>query len=68
MSDLVEAMEDAGLSRDQADCVGDGFEDANFSQDELNEIRDAETPEDYEARLGPQFEFARREMDRAGFR
>jgi hypothetical protein len=54
VSDLVEAMEDADLTREQADCIGDGFEAANFTQDELNEIRDAETPEDYPGDTGDQ--------------
>jgi hypothetical protein len=36
-SDVVSAMTDAGLSDEQAECIGDGFDDA-FTQDELNEI------------------------------
>ena len=47
VSDLVDAMEDAGLSSSQARCVGNGFEDADFSQDTLNKIAEAETPDDY---------------------
>ena len=47
VSDLVDAMQDAGLDRAQARCVGNGFEDADFSQDTLNKIAEAETPDDY---------------------
>jgi hypothetical protein len=47
VSDVVEAMEDAGLNRSEADCVGDGFEAADFTQEDLNDIAAAETPEDY---------------------
>ena len=54
VSDLVDAMEDAGLSRSQADCVGDGFEDADFSQEQLNDIAKAEKPEDYPGDTGDQ--------------
>jgi hypothetical protein len=54
VSDLVDAMEDAGLSRSQARCVGNGFEDADFSQDTLNKIAEAETPDDYPGQTGDQ--------------
>jgi hypothetical protein len=54
VSDLVDAMEDAGLSRSQARCVGDGFDDANFSQEQLNDIAAAEKPEDYPGDTGDQ--------------
>jgi hypothetical protein len=53
VSDLVEALEDADLDSDQARCVGNRFED-EFSQEQLNEIRDAETPEDYPGDTGDQ--------------
>jgi hypothetical protein len=56
VSDLVEAMEDADLTAAQADCVGDGFESADFTQDELNEIAEAETPEDYPGDTGEQID------------
>jgi hypothetical protein len=49
-------MEDAGLNRSQADCVGDGFEGADFTQDQLNDIASAETPEDYPGDTGEQIE------------
>jgi hypothetical protein len=54
VNDVVEAMEDAGLSQSEADCVGDGFEAADFTQDDLNEIAEAETPEDYPGDTGDQ--------------
>ena len=54
VSDLVEAMEDAGLNRSEAECVGDGFEGADFSQEQLNDIAEAETPEDYPGDTGDQ--------------
>lgn len=44
--DVVDAMTDAGVDPDPAECIGDRFED-EFNQDQLNEIGAAETPEDY---------------------
>jgi len=41
--DVVNAMRDAGLSQEQANCIGDGFED-EFSQSQLNEIASADEP------------------------
>jgi hypothetical protein len=47
LDDVTEALEDTdALSSDQIRCVRGGFEDANFSQDELNDIGDAETLDD----------------------
>jgi hypothetical protein len=54
VSDLVDAMEDAGLNSGQARCVGNGFDDANFSQEQLNDIAAAEKPEDYPGDTGDQ--------------
>ena len=46
-SDVVDAMTDAGLDQDQADCVGDGFEDEfGNDQDLFNEVASASNPED----------------------
>jgi hypothetical protein len=47
IDDVVEAMEDAGLGPEQARCVGDGFEDADFSQETLGDIAEADTSEDF---------------------
>ncbi|HET6662750.1 MAG TPA: hypothetical protein VFG94_00760 [Acidimicrobiales bacterium] len=44
--DVVDAMTDAGLDQDQADCMGKGFEDA-FDQNELNDIAAADDPKDW---------------------
>ena len=47
IDDVREALEDTeGLSREQVDACVEGFEDADFSQDELNDIADAETLSD----------------------
>jgi hypothetical protein len=54
VSDLVDAMEDADLTAAQARCIGEGFDDANFSQDQLNDIAAAETPDDYPGNTGDQ--------------
>jgi hypothetical protein len=46
-SDVVDAMTDAGLDPDQAECVGDGFEDEfGNDQDLFNEVAAASEPED----------------------
>jgi hypothetical protein len=47
-SDVVDAMTDAGLSREEAACVGDAFED-EFNQDQLNDLGAASSPEDFPA-------------------
>lgn len=44
--DVVDAMTDAGLGQDKADCIGRQFDD-EFDQDQLNEIGAADEPEDY---------------------
>ena len=46
-SDVVDAMTDAGLDQDQAECVGDGFEDEfGNDQDLFNEVASASDVED----------------------
>jgi hypothetical protein len=46
-SDVVDAMTDSGLDQDQADCVGDGFEDEfGNDQDLFNDVASASDPED----------------------
>ena len=46
-SDVVDAMTDAGLDQEQADCVGDGFEDEfGNDQDLFNDVASASDPED----------------------
>ncbi|HEX8803862.1 MAG TPA: hypothetical protein VF743_06705 [Acidimicrobiales bacterium] len=45
-SDVVDAMKDAGLTDEQAECVGDRFEE-EFDQDTLNELGGANDPEDF---------------------
>lgn len=46
-SDVVNAMRDAGLGPEQAECVGAGFEDAFGDDQELfNEVAGAADPED----------------------
>jgi hypothetical protein len=45
-SDVVDAMTDAGLTDEQADCIGDGF-DAEFDQDTLNDLASASEPADF---------------------
>jgi len=46
-SDVVNAMRDAGLEPDEAECVGAGFEDAFGDDQELfNEVAGAAEPED----------------------
>jgi|SRR5215207_10165000 len=58
-SDVVSAMEDTGLTEDQAECVADHFaggEDADgnrikaeFSQEELNDLGSADKFKDFSA-------------------
>ena len=46
-SDVVNAMKDAGLTQSQANCVGDGLEDAFGSDQKLfNQVAAATKPED----------------------
>jgi hypothetical protein len=47
-SDVVDAMLDAGLDETQADCVGDGFEEA-FGNDQklFNEVAAAANTDDF---------------------
>jgi len=47
-SDVVDAMTDAGLSPEEAACVGDAFED-EFNQNQLNDLAAASSPEDFPA-------------------
>jgi hypothetical protein len=44
--DVVEALTDAEIPQDQADCVGQGFE-AEFSQGQLNDLASASNPDEY---------------------
>jgi hypothetical protein len=44
--DVVEALVDADISQDEADCVGDGF-DAEFDQGTMNDLASASTPDDF---------------------
>lgn len=49
-ADVVDALEEADASRDQADCVADGLTDQDsenvLSQDELNDLADANDLDD----------------------
>jgi hypothetical protein len=45
-SEVVDAMTDAGLSEEQAECVGDRFE-AEFDQEQMNELGGADQPDQY---------------------
>lgn len=46
-SDVVDAMVDAGLDQDQADCVGDAFEDEfGNEQDLFNDVASASNVDD----------------------
>jgi hypothetical protein len=47
-SDVVNAMEDAGLDEDEATCIGEGF-DAEFGDDQdlFNDLAAADDPEDF---------------------
>jgi hypothetical protein len=44
--DVADAMTDAGLDEDQADCMGQEFERA-FDQDQMNDLAAADDPEDF---------------------
>jgi hypothetical protein len=47
-SDVVDAMTDAGLSDDQAECVGDGIDEAfGNNQDVYNDLAAASDPEEF---------------------
>jgi hypothetical protein len=50
--DVVDAMSDAGLDRDQADCMGREFEDA-FDQDQMNDLAAADNPDDFPSGTKP---------------
>lgn len=43
--DVVEAMEDAGLDTEQADCIGDGLDD-ELNDDQLNDVSEASDLDD----------------------
>lgn len=46
-SDVVDAMLDAGLSQDEADCIGNGIDDAfGNDQDLYNDVAAASDPEE----------------------
>jgi hypothetical protein len=55
-SDVVSAVEEATnddeLSTDQAECIGDGFEQ-EFTQDQLNDLASADDPADFPGDTGP---------------
>jgi hypothetical protein len=53
-ADVVDAMTDAGVPQDMANCIGDGVEAADFSQDELNDLaaEDSGNPEDWPSGTG----------------
>ena len=44
--DVVEALTDADIPQDQAECVGEGFE-AEFDQGTLNDLASASNPDEY---------------------
>jgi hypothetical protein len=47
-SDIVDAMSDAGLSDEQANCVGDGFEEAfGDDQDLFNDVAAASDTDEF---------------------
>jgi hypothetical protein len=50
--DVVDAMTDAGLDREQADCMGREFEDA-FDQDQMNDLASADNPDDFPSGTKP---------------
>lgn len=53
--DVRDALEETeGLSRDQVRTCTNDFEDADFSQDELNDIANADTLDDLPNDLGEQ--------------
>lgn len=45
--DVVDAMEDAGLPRGQAECVGERFVEEFDDQDTLNDLASADDPQDF---------------------
>jgi hypothetical protein len=47
--DVINAVEEADGSRDVAECIAEGFfdEQAGFSQDEINDLANADTPDDF---------------------
>jgi len=50
--DVVDAMSDAGLDRDQAECMGQQFENA-FDQDQMNDLGAADNPDDFPSGTKP---------------
>jgi hypothetical protein len=50
--DVVDAMSDAGLDSDQADCMGQEFEQA-FDQDQLNDLAAADNSDDFPSGTKP---------------
>jgi hypothetical protein len=48
-SDVVSAMEDTGLTEEQADCIGDGIFDEGFTQEQLNDLGSADNVDDFPA-------------------
>ena len=50
--DVVDAMSDAGLDRDQAECMGQQFENA-FDQDQMNDLAAADNPDDFPSGTKP---------------
>lgn len=54
IDDVRDALEEADLNREQVRSCTNAFEDADFSQDDLNEIADAETLDDLPNDLGEQ--------------
>jgi hypothetical protein len=50
--DVVEAMTDAGLDSDQADCMGQEFDRA-FDQDQMNDLAAADNSDDFPSGTKP---------------
>jgi hypothetical protein len=50
--DVVDAMTDAGLDPDQADCMGQEFDRA-FDQDQMNDLAAADNPDDFPSGTKP---------------
>jgi hypothetical protein len=50
--DVVDAMTDAGLPDDQADCMGQEFDQA-FDQDQMNDLAAADDPQDFPSGTKP---------------
>jgi hypothetical protein len=50
--DVVDAMSDAGLDPDQAECMGQEFENA-FDQDQMNDLAAADNPDDFPSGTEP---------------